>query len=66
MKKNLILHKVGDTKERIQEWIGSFDGLSGMSEETAEKILSFLEENNIDIEKPEDVQKTSDFVATLL
>jgi hypothetical protein len=53
-----------ETKCKIEEWIGN-DGefLQNLSDEKAEKLLSWLEENNISIET--DMNKVADFLETL-
>ncbi len=61
MNENTISH----TKQEIEDWIGNFDGLREMSEEKAEKLLNYLQENEINIENPGDIEKAMDFVNNL-
>jgi hypothetical protein len=56
-----------ETKSKIEEWIGN-DGkfLQSLSDEKAEKLLSWLEEEKINIEKSsDDMQKVASFVEKL-
>jgi hypothetical protein len=50
--------KFSDTKSKIQAWIGN-DGetLNHMTDEQADNLLNWLEENEIDVSKNEDVDK---------
>lgn len=53
-----------ETKQKIEEWIGNGAlFLESMSDDRAEELLDWLEENDINIET--DMDTVADFVARL-
>lgn len=58
--------RISNTKQEIMDWIGGHNEIIELSDEKAEKLLSWLKDNNINIENSEDMDKASDYVATLL
>ena len=58
-------NKMTTTTDRLLDWIGPFEGLYSLSESSQEELLQFLENQNINMENPQDVQTVSDFVASL-
>lgn len=57
------MNTITETKSMIIDWIGD-DGetIANLSGEQADELLNWLEENNINIEKNEDVDKLSQYI----
>jgi len=61
------MNKFTDTKQKIQDWIGNEESwLDDITEDQAEEILSFLENNDINIEEISDMNATAEFINNLL
>jgi hypothetical protein len=55
-----------EAKSKIEEWIGNGENfLTELSDEKAEKLFAWLEENDINIENPEDMNKVENYIAKL-
>lgn len=60
-------NKFTETKQKIEDWIGNYGSwLDDLTDEQAEKINQYLEENNINIECLEDINKVAEFVNALI
>ena len=61
------MNKFPETKQKIEDWIGnSGSWLDDLTDEQAEKINEYLEENDINIECLEDINKVAEFVNALI
>lgn len=64
---NKMNNKFTETKQKIEDWIGNYGSwLDDLTDEQAEKINQYLEENNINIECLEDINKVAEFVNALI
>lgn len=59
------MNKISETKVKIGEWIGGQEFIDSLTDEQAEQLLFWLEENDISIENENDLQKATDYIKEL-
>lgn len=61
------MNKITEIKQRIEDWIGNDESwLDDITDGQAEEIYQYLEENHINIENNEDMDKIGNFVNKLI